>query len=99
MTTSRYTVPYTAFGPRVAEIKAELHQAFEEVLESGRYILGPNVAAFETEFARYCGAELGLGIASGTLALHLVFRGAGPARATRLSPSRTRSSPPRPRSH
>src|SRR4051812_37527013 len=77
MTTSRYSVPYTAFGPRVAEIKAELHQAFEEVLESGRYILGPNVSAFETEFARYCGAELGLGISSGTCALHLVFRALG----------------------
>ena len=77
MTTSRYSVPYTAFAPRIAELKAELHQAFDDVLESGRYILGPNVTAFEAEFAAYCRTDLALGISSGTCALHLAFRALG----------------------
>jgi dTDP-4-amino-4,6-dideoxygalactose transaminase len=69
-----YSVPYTAFGPRVATIKSELLRAFEEVLDSGRYILGPNTTAFENEFASYCQAHLGLGISNGTCALILALR-------------------------
>jgi dTDP-4-amino-4,6-dideoxygalactose transaminase len=50
------------------------------VLESGRYILGREVASFEKEFADYLGIPHAIGVASGTDALHLALRacGAGP---------------------
>ena len=51
--------------------------AFEAVLDSGQYILGPEVSAFEEEFAEYCQAEYAVGIASGTCALHLAMRDLG----------------------
>src|SRR5438046_2094574 len=70
-------VPYTAFGPRVRAIKRELLEAFAGVLDSGRYILGPNVAAFEAEFAAYCQTSFALGVSSGTDALLLAFRALG----------------------
>lgn len=55
----------------------ELRAAFERVLASGWFALGPEVEAFEDEFARYCGAPHCVGVASGTDALELALRGAG----------------------
>ena len=48
--------------------------AFRTVLGSGSLILGPEVAAFEAEFARWCGAGHALGVASGTDAIELALR-------------------------
>jgi dTDP-4-amino-4,6-dideoxygalactose transaminase len=74
---SAYEVPYTALGTEAASMKRELVAAFEGVLASGRYILGPEVAAFEKEFAAYCGASYAVGLANGTCSLHLVMRALG----------------------
>lgn len=52
-------------------------RAVECVIDSGRYILGPEVAAFEREFAQYCGAALASGVSNGTCSMHLVLRGIG----------------------
>ena len=46
-------------------IKEELMYAFERVLNSGRFILGEEVAAFEKEFAAYCGTSHCIGVANG----------------------------------
>lgn len=70
-----YTVPYSALAAEASLVKAELMRAVECVLDSGRYILGPEVAAFEREFADYCQSKFAAGIANGTCALHLVLRG------------------------
>lgn len=70
-----YTVPYSALTTEVALVKIELMRAVENVLDSGRYILGPEVAAFEHEFAEYCQTKCAAGISNGTSALHLVLRG------------------------
>ena len=43
-------------------------------MESGRYILGPEVAAFESEFAGYLGLRCAVGVSSGTAALYLALR-------------------------
>ncbi len=59
------------------EIREEVMDAFREVLESGRYILGPKVESLEKEVARYCGVRYGIGVASGTDALHLSLHAAG----------------------
>lgn len=55
----------------------EIDEAIHRVLQSGRYILGEEVAAFEREFADYCGTAHGVGVASGTDALTLALRGLG----------------------
>jgi dTDP-4-amino-4,6-dideoxygalactose transaminase len=55
----------------------EITLAIERVLQSGYYINGPEVSRFESAFAAYIGAEQGVGVASGTDALHLVLRAAG----------------------
>jgi len=57
------------FAPLVDELKAR----FAEVLESGQFILGPNVKAFETEAADYLGVSQTVGCANGTDAITLVL--------------------------
>lgn len=55
-------------------IMGEIEAACREVIGSGRFILGPNVGAFEEELSGYCRADYGVGVASGTDALHLCLR-------------------------
>src|SRR5438105_3528848 len=74
---SPFSVPYSALSQQAAEVKQELMNAFEAVLDRGRYILGPEVAAFEQEFAAYCHSPHALGVSSGTCALHLALRALG----------------------
>jgi dTDP-4-amino-4,6-dideoxygalactose transaminase len=57
--------------------KSEIDTAIAEVLESGWYILGKTVTAFEEAFAGYIGARYGIGVASGTDALLLAIRACG----------------------
>src|SRR3954471_14749281 len=54
-----------------------LAEAMERVTRSGRYILGPEVEAFEDEFARYIGVRHCVGVANGTDALTIALRAAG----------------------
>lgn len=58
-------------------LKNELDKAIAQVVDSGRYILGENVSAFEKEFAEYCGTKYAVGVASGTDALHLALLACG----------------------
>ena len=74
---SQFAVPYTDFPAQNAGVRDELRGAFEEVLDSGHYIQGPNVAAFEREFAEFCEASYATGVANGTCSLHLVLRSMG----------------------
>ncbi len=60
-----------------ASIAGELRAAFEECLPRHRWTLGPNLAAFEAEFAAYCDSASAVGISSGTAALHLALRALG----------------------
>ena len=54
-------------------LRAEIDQAIHDVLESGTYVLGPQVAKFEEELARYMGTKEAVGVNSGTDALWLTF--------------------------
>ncbi len=58
-------------------LRAELRAAVERVLDSERYILGPEVSAFEQEFAAYCGAAHAVGVANGTEAITIALRAMG----------------------
>ena len=58
-------------------IQQELRAAMEEVLRSGKFILGPQVEAFEREIAALCGVRHAIGVASGSDALLLSLRAAG----------------------
>jgi len=55
----------------------EIDQAVARVLEKGRYILGEEAAAFEREFVDYIGVRYGVGVGSGTEAIHLALRACG----------------------
>ena len=57
--------------------KDEIDEAVHRVMESGWYILGKEVAAFEEEFASYLGAQSAIGVGNGTDALHLALRTCG----------------------
>lgn len=54
-----------------------LRDAFDRVLDSGWYVLGQEVKAFESEFAAYCGVKHCIGVANGLEAMHLVLRAWG----------------------
>lgn len=59
---------------RISSItKQELNKAFNDVLDSGYYILGPKVAEFEEAFGQYCGSKYCVGVASGLDALIMAF--------------------------
>src|SRR5215831_7745129 len=60
-----------------APLRGELGAAIERVLDSERYILGPEVEAFEREFAHYCGTAHGVGVANGTDAITIALRAMG----------------------
>ncbi len=70
-------VPFLDLSRQDEEIGDELQEAFRLFMRRGRYILGPEVASLETEFASYCGAGQGIGVASGTDALVLALKALG----------------------
>jgi dTDP-4-amino-4,6-dideoxygalactose transaminase len=61
----------------IAPLRAQLHAAIASVVEGGRFILGPEVAAFEQELAAYCGVRHAVGVANGTDALTIALRAMG----------------------
>src|SRR5687767_1637781 len=61
----------------LAPLRGEIDAAVAAVLDSGRFILGPQVDAFEREFAAYCGASHAIGVANGTDALTIALRALG----------------------
>ena len=70
-------VPFLELQRAYRELQAELDAACRRVMESGWYILGPEVEAFEREFAAYCGARRCVGVGNGLEALSLILRGYG----------------------
>jgi dTDP-4-amino-4,6-dideoxygalactose transaminase len=70
-------VPLFDTATPLAPLQTELRAAVERVLESGRFILGPEVSAFESEFADYVGAAHAVGVANGTDALTIALRAMG----------------------
>jgi dTDP-4-amino-4,6-dideoxygalactose transaminase len=78
--TAQATVPEVPFfeaRSTYLELRDELDRAYGRVMESGRYILGEEVAAFEEEFAQYCGAAHAVAVDSGLDALKLALEACG----------------------
>lgn len=74
---SEIKVPYLDLKAQYRSIKPEIDQAVARVLDSCQFILGPEVAEFEKEFAAYCGSTECIALNSGTSALHLALLAAG----------------------
>ena len=70
-------IPFLDLKAPYIELKDDLDAAYKRVMESGWYILGKEVAAFEDEFAAYSQAKHCIGVANGLDALHLIVRGYG----------------------
>ena len=70
-------IPLIDVKAQYAPLIPELKERFAEVLESGAFILGPNVKAFEQEARDYLGVEQTIGVANGTDALVLVLDAMG----------------------
>lgn len=68
------SVPFLDLQATYLELKPQIDEAIRRVLQSGYYVHGPEVEAFETEFARFCEADYAIGVANGLDALHLVLR-------------------------
>lgn len=81
-------IPILDLVPQYRALKPEIDRAIDGVLESGIFIMGPNVKGFETEIAAYLGAEHAIALNSGTDALHLALRalGVGPGDEVITSP-------------
>src|SRR5258708_3693029 len=70
-------VPFLELGQTYLEIKDELDAAYQRVMDSGWYILGQEVAAFEGEFAAHCGTRHCVGVGNGLEALQVILRAYG----------------------
>jgi dTDP-4-amino-4,6-dideoxygalactose transaminase len=70
-------IPFLDMKSPYQELKAELDTAYHRVMESGWYIMGKELEAFEQEFAEYCGARYCIGLGNGLEALHLILRAYG----------------------
>lgn len=67
-------VPFVDLNAAHEELRREINQAFERVVSGGFFILGREVEAFESEFARYCSARYCIGVGSGLDAISLILR-------------------------
>jgi dTDP-4-amino-4,6-dideoxygalactose transaminase len=70
-------IPFVDLKAQYTGIKDEVNAAILNVLETCQFTLGAEVAAFEDEFASYCQAQYGIGVNTGTSALHLALLAAG----------------------
>ena len=73
-------IPFVDLKVQYAAIKEEVNAAIQHVLDTCQFTLGSEVAAFEEEYASYCQAKYGIGVNTGTSALHLALLAAGVGR-------------------
>lgn len=68
-------IPFLELKPTYDELRSEFDAAYHRVMDSGWYLLGNEIEAFESEFAGYCGAKYCVAVGNGLDALHLILRG------------------------
>jgi dTDP-4-amino-4,6-dideoxygalactose transaminase len=82
-------VPYLDFSSQHNPHQTEFESAFKDITQTGQFILGPYVEAFEKHFAEYCETTECIAVNSGTSALHLALlaKGVGPGDEVITTPS------------
>ena len=70
-------IPLVDIQAQNRALAPDLERAFARVLDSGRFVLGEEVEAFEEQFAAYCGTRHAIAVSSGTSALHMALLAAG----------------------
>ncbi len=70
-------VPYFDLAQQTAALRPQIDAAIKRVIDSGVFVSGPEVEAFEHEFAAFCGVKHAVAVNSGTAALHLSLLAAG----------------------
>lgn len=70
-------IPFGDLSRQYEQYKDEIDSVLQAVLKKGSFILGENVSLFEKEFSSYCGCSYGIGVGSGTEALHLALLACG----------------------
>jgi dTDP-4-amino-4,6-dideoxygalactose transaminase len=70
-------IPFFHLNEEIALLHDEIHNAIDAVLQRGLFILGPELEAFEDEFADYLNVPYAVGVGSGTEALHLALVACG----------------------
>jgi dTDP-4-amino-4,6-dideoxygalactose transaminase len=74
---NKMNVPFMDLKQQYAGIKEEILPAIADLLESGQFVLGKEVFAFEDAFADFCGVRHAMAVNTGTSALHLALLAAG----------------------
>jgi dTDP-3-amino-2,3,6-trideoxy-4-keto-D-glucose/dTDP-3-amino-3,4,6-trideoxy-alpha-D-glucose/dTDP-2,6-dideoxy-D-kanosamine transaminase len=77
-------VPMNDLRRQTFGMREEIGRVIADVIDSGWYVLGPQVVAFEQEFALYCGVRHTIGVANGTDALELALRAVGCSQGTEV---------------
>ena len=67
------SIPYFDLPAQIRSVRKDLDDVIARTLDKGSFCLGPDVAQFEKDFAKYCGAEHCVGFNSGTSALHVAM--------------------------
>src|SRR5436309_4793601 len=71
------TIPLFDTATSIAPLREQIRNRVSDVIDGGRYILGPEVEAFERELAEYLGVANVVGVANGTDALAIALRAVG----------------------
>ena len=89
---SHSNIAFVDLKAQQARLRSEIDERMSRVLEHGQYIMGPEVAEFETKLAAFAGAAESVGVANGTDALHiaLMAENVGPGDAVFLPSLRLR---------
>ncbi len=77
LTTTKMQIPLVDLRANYQAIRPEVRAAIDEILEGMQLTIGPNVRAFDQEWARFCGSRHSIGVGSGTDALQLAIRALG----------------------
>ena len=77
MVSEIFPVPMLNLHQEYLDLKPDIDGAIRRVIASGAFFLGPELAAFEAEFAAWCSAAHAVGVGSGTAALFLALRACG----------------------
>ena len=76
-------IPFVDLKAQYRSLKPEIDRRHSAGARQSQFILGPEVAAFEREFAAYCQTTEAIGVNTGTSALHLALLAAGVGQGTK----------------